>query len=205
MTTVPRFSKTPGLALDRLAEPTRARACRWFHSAATCTTAVSHGRHASPPGRSPLHRRIPDCQLMSFPTWYCRKQADTASGKASVLSCSILTSKVWSLQGSQAGSGGHALGQMATNVAHLVLFTPGDDGVVEDRFDRRAECLGAVEDEEGGLGHVEPPFAQPDQEALDDGGVLGVTFDQGERMLGAVDADPEATTTNAGRNGPRRP
>ena len=29
--------------------------------------------------------------------------------------------------------GGHALGQMATNVADLVLFTPGDDRVVEDR------------------------------------------------------------------------
>ena len=86
--------------------------------------------------------------------------------------------------------GGHALGQMATNVAHLVLFTPGDDQVVEDRSDRRAERLGAVEGEEGGLGHVEPPLAQPDQGAPDDGGV-SVTFDQGRRVLGAVDAHPE--------------
>jgi len=30
MNSVPRFSKTPGLALDRPAEPRRARACRCF-------------------------------------------------------------------------------------------------------------------------------------------------------------------------------
>jgi hypothetical protein len=39
-----------------------------------------------------------------LPTSYCRKPAGTAFGKASVLSRSILTSKVWSLQGYQAGS-----------------------------------------------------------------------------------------------------
>ncbi|HXN62911.1 MAG TPA: hypothetical protein VN886_20860, partial [Acidimicrobiales bacterium] len=63
--------------------------------------------------------------------------------------------------------------------------------VVQDRGVRSTECLSVVEDEVGGLGDVEPPLALSDQEAFGDGPVRRVAFDQGERVLGPFDGDPE--------------
>ena len=86
---------------------------------------------------------------------------------------------------------GHVLGQVAPDVADLVLFAPSDHRVVEDGLDRRWERGGPVDDEQRRLGHVQAPVTQPHEEALHDRRVLGVALHEGEGVLGPVDVDAE--------------
>jgi hypothetical protein len=63
--------------------------------------------------------------------------------------------------------------------------------LVEHGLDARHEGLGPIEHTQQWSGRVEPSFAHCGEEILYDGGVLGVSLSQAERVLGAVDADPE--------------
>ena len=78
---------------------------------------------------------------------------------------------------------------MALHVSDLVLLAPGQHRVVEHGGDRRRQRLGAVEDEQRGLGDVESPLAQAREQSLHHRRVLGVAFHEGEGVLGPVDAD----------------
>jgi len=54
-----------------------------------------------------------------------------------------------------------------------------------------AQRLGTVDDEQPADLWVEPAFDQIVDQRLYDGGILGCSFDQGERMFAAVCIDPE--------------
>ena len=62
--------------------------------------------------------------------------------------------------------GGHALGQMTTDIADLVLFTAGDDRVVEDRVDRSASALAPSRTKRVGLVTSSPRSRRPTKRRL---------------------------------------
>jgi hypothetical protein len=66
-----------------------------------------------------------------------------------------------------------------------------DDRVVEHCGHCGLQRLGHSMKTRIGLLVSRPRFARTGQQILPDGGVLGVALDHGQRMLGAVDADPE--------------
>jgi hypothetical protein len=66
-----------------------------------------------------------------------------------------------------------------------------DERLVEDVLDRPGQGLGAVEDGKDGLGDVQAALAQPGDQVRDQGGVLGGSFLDRQRVLGAVDADAQ--------------
>jgi hypothetical protein len=69
-----------------------------------------------------------------------------------------------------------------------------DDRVVEHLGDGAAQGLGAVEHHQDRPRHLQTTLPQPGQQVADHAGVLGGALGQGERDLGAVQGDPEATT-----------
>jgi hypothetical protein len=81
------------------------------------------------------------------------------------------------------------------DIADLVQLATGDHWMVEDRQHRRPERLAPVEDTQDRPGHLEPTLTQPHQELFDQGHVLGVVFDDGEWVLGALNVDAEGHYT----------
>src|SRR5262249_56082297 len=63
----------------------------------------------------------------------------------------------------------------------------------EGATDDFAQRLGAVDDEQPADLGIKPPLDQVVDERLDDGGVLGCSFDQGERMFVAVSINAEGS------------
>ena len=89
----------------------------------------------------------------------------------------------------------HLLRQVVTNIPQLVQLTSGDHRVVEHLLGRRSEGLGTVQDSQDRLGDIQAPLAEPDQQAADQGGVLGGPLDQRQRVFRAVDVDAERDHT----------
>ena len=71
-------------------------------------------------------------------------------------------------------------------------LAPMDHWMVEHRLDGGREGLGAVDHDEDRPGHVQAPFPQVgEQIGTNDGGVLRGALHDPERVLGAVNADPQ--------------
>ena len=86
--------------------------------------------------------------------------------------------------------------QLRLDISDLVQLATMDHRVVEDRFHGAREGLGAVDDDEDRPCHLESAIAKPDEEVLDDGGVLGVAFCDRERVLSARQVDPHRHDTD---------
>jgi len=86
---------------------------------------------------------------------------------------------------------GEVIGQLVGHISDLVQLASLDHRVVEDPQHRGPQGLAAVDaDEDRGAG-VQAAIAQPGQQIGDHRGVLRRTLSQPERVLGAVDADPQ--------------
>jgi hypothetical protein len=66
-----------------------------------------------------------------------------------------------------------------------------DDWLVEDRLDRRGQCLRPVDHRQDGPGDVQAAVAQVGDQAGDQGLVLRRALGQRQRVLGSVDADAQ--------------
>jgi hypothetical protein len=81
------------------------------------------------------------------------------------------------------------LGQALNHVVGFMNLTALDRRMpAKGRADHLAQHLGAVDDEQPADLRVEPAFDQIVDERLHDGGILGRTFDQAERVLIAEEA-----------------
>ncbi len=63
--------------------------------------------------------------------------------------------------------------------------------MVEHPGHRGPQCFRAVDNHQDRTGGVQTSLPQPDEQVGHHGGVFGVTIDQGQRMLGAIDADAQ--------------
>ena len=86
------------------------------------------------------------------------------------------------------------LGQPRDHVAGFMNLAALERRVgAEGATDDFAQRLGAIDDEQPADLGIKPPLDQVVDERLDDGGVLGCSFDQGERMFVAVSINAEGS------------
>ena len=95
--------------------------------------------------------------------------------------------------------GGEVIGQLVGHVPQLVQLAASDHRMIEDSDHRGSQRLAAVDADEDRPGRVQAALTQPGQQVGDHAGVLRRAFGQPERMLDAVDADPQRHQVQLGQ------